>query len=484
MDFLKEVIKTAGKEYATLASNIKESEEFIDTGSYILNALLSGSLMGGIAKNKITALAAPESCGKTFIALSVVNNFLKDNPEGMCVYFDTESAITKTLLESKGIDTKRVVVVNVVTIEEFRSKALQIVDIYSKKPEDERKPLILVLDSLGMLSTNHEIGTALDGKDTRDMSKAQLTKGAFRMLTSKLGEVGVPMIVNNHLYKTMSMYSSDEMSSGCLVAGTQIITKEGNKAIESVTTDDFVLTKEGEWRQVLQTHHFKNKEILEIEFEDGTKVQCTPEHKFFVGGVWVEAKELQAGIYVRRMCLGMDESTMLKIKSITKKENADVFDISVDEYENYTLSNGVVTHNSGLKYAASSIIYISKTKEKDGSDVVGVLLKFRTVKSRLSKENREVHVRLFYDDRGLDRYYGLFELAVECGFIKRENMRTYSCDGKRYSKADIVDRPETFFTQEIIEKLDEYAKQKFCYGSTLVIEEAEETEDEDLDGEE
>jgi GTPase Era involved in 16S rRNA processing len=63
-------------------------------------------------------------------------------------------------------------------------------------------------------------------------------------------------------------------------------------------------------------------------------------------------------------------------------------------------------------------------------------------------------------------------------------MRTYSCDGKRYSKADIVDHPETFFTQEIIEKLDEYAKQKFCYGSTLVIDEPEETEDEDLDGEE
>lgn len=480
MDFLKEVIKTAGKEYATLASNIKESEEFIDTGSYILNALLSGSLLGGIAKNKITALAAPESCGKTFIALSVVNNFLKENSEGMCVYFDTESAITKTLLESKGIDTKRVVIVNVFTIEEFRSKALQIVDIYSKKSEEERKPLILVLDSLGMLSTNHEIGTALDGKDTRDMSKAQLTKGAFRMLTAKLGEIGVPMIVNNHLYKTMSLYSTEEMSSGCLVAGTQIITKDGNRAIESVTTNDIVMTKEGEWRRVLQTHYFPNKEILEIEFEDGTNVQCTPEHKFFIDDVWVEAKDLQIG----SICLRMNESTGLGIRSITKKENSDVFDISVEEYENYILSNGVVTHNSGLKYAASSIIYISKTKEKEGSDVIGVLLKFKTIKSRLSKENREAHVRLFYDERGLDRYYGLFELAVEGGLIKRENMRTYSCEGKRYSKADIVDRPETFFTQEIIEKLDEYAKQKFCYGSTLVLEESEENEDEEMNGEE
>lgn len=355
MDFLKEVIKKVGNEYASLASNIKENEEYIDTGSYILNALLSGSLFGGISKNKITALAAPESCGKTFIALSVVNNFLKENPEGMCVYFDTESAITKKLLESKGIDTKRVVVMNVVTIEEFRSKALQIVDIYSKRPEEERKPLILVLDSLGMLSTNHEINTTLEGKDTRDMSKAQLTKGAFRMLTLKLGEVGIPMIVNNHLYKTMSIYSSDEMSSG-----------------------------------------------------------------------------------------------------------------------------------SGLKYSASSIVYISKSKEKEGTDIVGVLLRFKTIKSRLSRENRDVQVRLFYDERGLDRYYGLFELGVESGVIKRENQKTYSFDGKRFSKADIVDHPETFFTQEVLEKLDEYAQQKFCYGSTLVCESdsESESEEEEVNGEE
>jgi RecA/RadA recombinase len=482
MDFLKEVIKKVGDEYASLAANIKENEEYIDTGSYILNALLSGSLFGGISKNKITALAAPESCGKTFIALSVVNNFLQENPDGMCVYFDTESAITKKLLESKGIDTKRVVVMNVVTIEEFRSKALQIVDIYSKRPEEERKPLILVLDSLGMLSTNHEINTTLEGKDTRDMSKAQLTKGAFRMLTLKLGEVGIPMIVNNHLYKTMSLYSSDEMSSGCLVAGTQIVTMDGNKAIDAVTTNDFVMTKEGEWRRVLQTHHLPNKEIIEIEFEDGTKVQCTPEHKFFVdGALWVEAKDLFDGALI-----DMVESNRMKIKSITKKENADVFDISVDQYENYILSNGVITHNSGLKYSASTIVYISKSKEKEGTDIVGVLLRFKTVKSRLSRENRDVQVRLFYDERGLDRYYGLFELGVESGVIKRENQKTYSFDGKRFSKADIVDHPETFFTQEVLEKLDEYAQQKFCYGSTLVCESdpESESEEEEVNGKE
>jgi hypothetical protein len=130
------------------------------------------------------------------------------------------------------------------------------------------------------------------------MTKAQLIKGAFRMLTLKMGEAGIPLIVNNHLYDSMSMYSPKEMSGGCLVAGTEIITKTGHKPIETVEVDDLVLTKEGVWRKVLETHKFTHKETLEIEFDDGTKVKCTPEHKFFVDGEWVEAKNLNEGISV------------------------------------------------------------------------------------------------------------------------------------------------------------------------------------------
>jgi RecA/RadA recombinase len=292
LGFLKDIIKEVGGDYASLASEIVENESYVDTGSYVLNALISGSLFGGISQNKITALAAPESCGKTFIALSVVKNFLNQNEEGFCLYFDTESAITKTMLLEKGIDVNRVIIINVVTIEEFRNKLLKFVDMYTKKPESDRKPCLAVLDSLGMLSTTKEITDTLAEKDTRDMTKAQLIKGAFRMLTLKMGEAGIPLIVNNHLYDSMSMYSPKEMSGGCLVAGTKIVTKNGNVPIESVQVDDLVLTKEGEWRKVLETHTFSDKEILEIEFEDGTSVSCTPEHKFFMDGKWIEAKDL------------------------------------------------------------------------------------------------------------------------------------------------------------------------------------------------
>ena len=157
MDFLKEIVKEIGDEYAQISSDIDDTERYIDTGSYIFNGLVSGSIYGGVSSNRITAIAGETSTGKTYFSLAVVKNFLDSNPDGYCLYFDTEAAVNKGLLESRGIDLSRLVVVNVVTIEEFRSKALRAVDIYLKSPEEERKPCMFVLDSLGMLSTEKEL---------------------------------------------------------------------------------------------------------------------------------------------------------------------------------------------------------------------------------------------------------------------------------------------------------------------------------------
>jgi len=333
MDFLKDIVKEIGDDFTKLASDIDETETYVDTGSYIFNALVSGSIFGGVSGNKITAIAGESSTGKTFFSLAVVKNFLDTNPNGYCLYFDTEAAITKSLLESRGIDTSRLVVVNVVTVEEFRSKALKAVDLYMKKPVEERKPCMFVLDSLGMLSTEKEIKDALDDKQVRDMTKSQLVKGAFRMLTLKLGQANIPMIVTNHTYDVI--------------------------------------------------------------------------------GAYVPTKEMGGG--------------------------------------------------SGLKYAASSIIYLSKKKEKDGTEVVGNIIKAKTVKSRLSKENQDVEVRLFYDERGLDRYYGLLELGEEVGMWKNVAGR-YEMNGKKLYAKEILKNPEQYFTEEVMQQLDAAAKQLFSYG--------------------
>ena len=335
MDFLQDIVKEIGDDYTKLAADIDETETFVDTGSYIFNGLVSGSLFGGVSGNKITAIAGESSTGKTFFSLAVVKNFLNSNPDGYCLYFDTEAAVNKSLLADRGIDLNRTVVVNVVTVEEFRTKALKAVDLYLKKPEEERKPCMFVLDSLGMLSTEKEITDALNDKQVRDMTKSQLIKGAFRMLTLKLGQANIPMIVTNHTYDVIGSY--------------------------------------------------------------------------------VPTKEMGGG--------------------------------------------------SGLKYAASTIIYLSKKKEKDGTEIVGNIIKAKTSKSRLSKENKDVEIRLFYDERGLDRYYGLLELG-ELGGLWKNVAGRYEMNGKKvYAKAILKD-PEEYFTEEVMQKLDEIARKEFSYGKT------------------
>jgi len=334
MDFLKDIVKEIGDDYTKLASDIEDNENYVDTGSYIFNGLVSGSIFGGVSSNKITAIAGESSTGKTFFSLAVVKNFLDSNPDSYCLYFDTEAAVNKSLLVSRGIDLERFVVVNVVTIQQFRSKALKAVDIYLKTKIEDRKPCMFVLDSLGMLSTEKEINDALEDKQVRDMTKSQLVKGAFRMLTLKLGQANIPMIVTNHTYDVI--------------------------------------------------------------------------------GAYVPTKEMGGG--------------------------------------------------SGLKYASSTIIYLTKKKEKDGKDVIGNLIKAKTAKSRLSKENKDVTVRLFYDDRGLDKYYGLLDLG-ELGGLWKNVAGRYEMNGKKVYAKEIYKNPEKYFTPEVMQALDETAQREFSYGA-------------------
>ena len=333
MDFLKDIVKEIGDDFTQLASDIDDTEKYVDTGSYIFNGLVSGSIFGGVSGNKITAIAGESSTGKTFFSLAVVKNFLDSNPDGYCLYFDTEAAVNKSLLADRGIDLNRLVVINVVTIEEFRVKALKAVDKYIKMPIEDRKPCMFVLDSLGMLSTEKEIRDALDDKQVRDMTKSQLVKGAFRMLTLKLGQANIPLIVTNHTYDVIGSY--------------------------------------------------------------------------------VPTKEMGGG--------------------------------------------------SGLKYAASTIIYLSKKKEKDGKEIIGNLIKAKTHKSRLSKENKTVEIRLFYDDRGLDRYYGLLELG-EIGGLWKNVAGRYEIGGKKIYAKQILSEPDTYFTDDVMQALDEIAQKEFSYG--------------------
>jgi len=212
------LLKEIDNEYAGIADDGVEAGDvtgFIGTGSYSLNALLSGSIYGGLPANKVTALAGEPSTGKTFYAINIVRQFLRDNETGFVFYFESESAISKQMLADREIDTKRVAVVPVATIQEFRTQAVKILDKYIEdKNNKDRPPMLFVLDSLGNLSTTKEMEDSADGKDTRDMTRAQLVRGAFRVLTLKLGKAKVPLIVTNHVYDVVGAYVPTKKMGG------------------------------------------------------------------------------------------------------------------------------------------------------------------------------------------------------------------------------------------------------------------------------
>lgn len=188
---------------------------FIDTGSYSLNALVSGKMRGGgFPNNKIAVLAGEEATGKTFFVIESIKRFLQDHLTGAVFFFETESAISKDMLEDRGVDTRRVFWLPVSTVQECSTQCIRILDKYMEMNKDTRSPMLLVLDSLGMLSTSKEIGDTTEGKETKDMTRAGLIKAMFRIVTLKLGRAGVAFFVTNHTYEGMGMFATKQMSGG------------------------------------------------------------------------------------------------------------------------------------------------------------------------------------------------------------------------------------------------------------------------------
>ena len=259
-DIFNQLLAETDNEYAGVVDDgvaAGDVSGFIGTGSYAMNALLSGSIYGGLPQNKVTAFAGEPSVGKTFYALNVVKQFLEDHPDGFVFYFESESAISKQFITDRGIDAKRVGIVPVATVQEFRTQAVKILDKYLEGKD--KPPMVFVLDSLGNLSTDKEMADIADGKDTRDMTRAQLVRGAFRVLTLKLGKAKVPLIVTNHVYDVVGSYVPMKKmggGSGLEYAASTIIflSKKKDKALD----DD-----DGRTGAVITAHLKKSRMTIE-----------------------------------------------------------------------------------------------------------------------------------------------------------------------------------------------------------------------------
>ena len=221
-EFFDDLARETGNELAQLVSKGViggDVDSYIDTGSYMLNALLSGSIYKGAPGNKTTTFAGEEATGKTFFLLGIIRQFLDDNLNGGVMYFESEAAVSKQMIEDRGIDSKRMHCIPVSTLQEFRFQALKILGKYVEAKPADRPPMIICLDSLGMLSTTKEMEDTAEGKETKDMTRAQIAKATFRVLALKLGKAKVPLFVTNHTYAVIgNMFPTREMGGGCLVS--------------------------------------------------------------------------------------------------------------------------------------------------------------------------------------------------------------------------------------------------------------------------
>lgn len=155
----------------------------------------------------------------------------------------------------------------------------------------------------------------------------------------------------------------------------------------------------------------------------------------------------------------------MRIKAIRESISEPVYDITVADAHHYVLENGVITHNSGLEYAASTIIFLSKKKEKQGDEHVGNIITAKLQKSRQTIENKKVETLLYFD-RGLDKYYGLLDLAENAGLVKKVANKYEFPDGTKAFENAIIKNPEKYFSEPLLKQIDEACKKEFLYGQS------------------
>ena len=193
---------------------IAKIDEWIPTGSYIMNAALSGSLFGGLPNRRSLVLAGEEGTGKTFIAMSICRNAQKMGYTP--IYFDSEGSIDVDFAAKLGVDVSNIRLQPVNTVEQFSHIAAQIVKQFeeSKKKKENPPKVLVVLDSLGNLTSEKEKEDTTKGDNKRDMTKQQAIRKLFRVNGLEFAMHGIPFIINNHVYDSMSMFTSKEISGG------------------------------------------------------------------------------------------------------------------------------------------------------------------------------------------------------------------------------------------------------------------------------
>jgi RecA/RadA recombinase len=187
---------------------------FIDTGNYMLNAAFTGDIYGGCPNNRAVCLAGESGAGKTYILLQLCKNAQKEGYH--IIYYDTEGAVDSEMAENLGIDTSKFQHEPVSSIEKFRTSITMVTKtlIDAKISGGETPKIFIALDSLGMLATEKEINDSIDGSDKADFTRAKKIRSLFRIITSDLTGLKIPLVFTNHVGVNIGGYGDPVVMGG------------------------------------------------------------------------------------------------------------------------------------------------------------------------------------------------------------------------------------------------------------------------------
>lgn len=267
-------------------------KDCIPTDVPILNIAFSGKIDGGLVPG-ITVFAGESKSFKSLLSIYCMKAYLQKYPESVAVFYDSEWGTTLDYWRSLGVDTDRVIHIQIENIEQLKFDIVKRLQAIEKGDK-----IFFMIDSLGALASAKEIEDAINEKSVADMTRAKAIRSLLRMITPHFSMKDIPCVIINHVYKTMELYSKNVVGGGCLVDGTEIVMDDGSlKAVELIQIGDYVRTLDGTsevteiWNP--ETLFEGTPECYEIEFEDGTTIICSDNHSFVIGDEWVQASKLK-----------------------------------------------------------------------------------------------------------------------------------------------------------------------------------------------
>jgi RecA/RadA recombinase len=273
--------KTLTKSIDGLGIGFNDPTDWISTGNYALNYLISSDFHKGIPLGKVTVFAGESGAGKSFICSG---NIIKNaQSQGIfVVLIDSENALDESWLHALGVDTSedKLLKLNMAMIDDVARTIHEFMKEY--KLMEERPKVLFVIDSLGMLLTPTDINQFEAGDLKGDMGrKPKALTALVRNCVNMFGSYNVGLVATNHSYASQDMFDPDDkISGGCLTAGHKVWMADGSaKNIEEIVVGDAVVTLDGEI-DVSETFQFNDKEVFEIELDTGEIIQATGEHKF------------------------------------------------------------------------------------------------------------------------------------------------------------------------------------------------------------